>query len=292
MKKILITGSSGMLGANAVKILQKKYNIYSTSSSDFNNNPAKKFKKFNLKEHNYSELKKWVKNPDIIIHTAAITNIESCEINKKKAMLINGESVKKLITTFSKSKILFISTDAVFGPNTHFANEKTKTKPLTVYGKSKKLGEDYLLDLNTNGSIIRTTIVGKNINQKKTSFTEWIINQIKHNKKIDLYTDRFFTPITIWDLIKELEWVMQNTTPKIMHISGDDIINKYNFGYRLISKLKLNTKMIIKKEYRNTKINIRKNLDQTLDSTLYQKLSNHKLPKINNTIDKLAKYFT
>lgn len=288
MKKILITGTSGMLGATLVDLWNKKYHVYATAGSNFSHNPAFFFKKFDLKTRDYQSLFRWVK-PDAIIHCAAITSHEYCQTNPEEAMLVNGESVKKLIEAFPKSKLIFISTDAVFSINTHLASEKTKTVPTTIYGKSKELGEKYILNASENNCIVRTTIVGKNINLKRQSFVEWIVNSLKNNIKINLFEDVLFTPISIWNFAKELEWIFNNQTPKILHVAGSEITNKYTFGSELCKKMKLNTKLISSSKLNSSKI--MRSHDQTLDCRLYQKISGHNLPNLKDTIRSLYGHF-
>ena len=290
MKKILITGASGMLGTTLVKLLSKKYLVYATAGNDFLQNPAKNFKKFDLKTKNYKSLYNWVK-PNVIVHCAALTSHEYCQSNPKEAMLVNGDSVKKLIKVFPEIKLIFISTDAVFPLKTHLANEKTKTSPVTTYGKSKELGERYLLSLAKNSCIVRTTIVGKNINSGKQSFAEWIVNSIKKGNKITLYGNTMFTPISIWNLAKELEWIIKNKVPTILHIAGREIVSKYDFGYNLCKELNLDLNLITKGKLNQKKEKIKRSEDQTLDCSLYQKLSGHKLPNLEKTLKNLYKYF-
>lgn len=289
MKTILITGASGMLGATLVDLWNKKYLVYATAGNDFPDNLAKNFKKFNLKTKDYKSLRNWVK-PDVIVHCAALTSHEYCQSNPKEAMLVNGDSVKKLIEVFSKVKLIFISTDAVFPLKTHLANEKTKTSPVTVYGESKELGEKHLLNLAKNGCIVRTTIVGKNINPGKQSFAEWIVNSIKKGNKITLYGDTLFTPISIWHLAKELEWIINNKAPTILHIAGREITSKYDFGYNLCKELNLDQSLIIKGKL-NQKGKIKRSEDQTLDSSFYRSISKHRLPGLKDTVKILTEHF-
>lgn len=290
MKKILITGASGMLGATLVKLWKKKYQIFATAGRNFSHNQAKNFKQFDLKAKNYQVLANFVK-PDAIIHCAALTSHEYCQSNPKEAMLVNGDSVKKLIKVFPKVKLLFISTDAVFPLKTHLANEKTKTSPVTVYGKSKELGERYILSYAKNACIVRTTIIGRNINSDKQSFAEWIVNSIKSGKKITLYDDTIFTPISIWHLAKELEWVIRNKVPTILHVAGREIVSKYDFGYNLCKELNLDLSLITKGKLNKKSQVIKRSYDQTLDCSLYQKLSDHKLPNREKTIKSLYQHF-
>ncbi|EKE14771.1 MAG: hypothetical protein ACD_12C00310G0004 [uncultured bacterium] len=289
MKKILITGTSGMLGATLVNLWNKKYHVYATSGSNFSNNPAVFFKEFDLKTRNYQSLLQWVK-PDVILHCAAITSHEYCQNNPKEAMLVNGESVKKLIEVFPESKLIFISTDAVFPLNTHLAGEKTKTIPSTIYGKSKELGEKNILNLARNGYVIRTTIIGKNINTRKQSFVEWIINSLRGGKMINLYDNTLFTPISIWHFAQELEWIINNKVPKILHVAGDEIISKYTLGYNLAKKLNLDLNLI-KKGKLIQKDKIKRSKDQTLDCSYYQSISKRNLPNIKDTLEILVKNY-
>ena len=289
MKTILITGASGMLGATLVNLWNEKYLVYATAGNDFLHNSAKIFKKFNLKTKDYKSLYNWIK-PDVIVHCAALTSHEYCQSNPKEAKLVNGDSVKKLTEVFPEAKLIFISTDAVFPLKTHLANEKIKTAPVTVYGKSKELGEKYVLNLAKNGCIVRTTIVGNNINPGKQSFAEWIINSVKSGKNITLYADTIFTPISIWHLAKELEWVIENKVPKILHIAGREIVSKYDFGYNLCKELNLNLSLIVRGKL-NQKGKIKRSRDQTLDSFFYRSISKHRLPDLEDTIKILVKNF-
>ncbi|GAH52935.1 unnamed protein product, partial [marine sediment metagenome] len=240
MKRMLITGASGMLGACLVKLWSNKYNIFATSRSSFSGNTAKNYKIFDLKSENYGKLIEWA-HPEIIIHCAAITNVDYCEENPKKAMIINGESVRKLIDSAPNAKLIFISTDAVFPCQTHLTNENFPTGPENNYGRSKEYGESFIKNSLKNSCIVRTTIVGKNINTYKQGFVEWIINSIKRGNHITLFNDVFFTPISIWHLADELEWIINNDVPKILHVSGSEITTKYEFAYRLCKKMGLDT---------------------------------------------------
>lgn len=290
MKRVLITGASGMLGATLVKLWSNKYNIFATSRSNFSDNTAKKYKIFDLKSKNYEDLVEWAK-PDIIVHCAAITNVDYCENNPEEAMIINGESVKKLLEFAPNSKLIFISTDAVFPCQTHLANENSTTGPENNYGKSKEYGENFIKKSLKNNCIVRTTIVGKNINIYKQGFVEWIINSIRRGDLITLFNDVFFTPISIWHLVDELEWVMNNAVPMILHVSGSESTTKYEFGYRLCKKMGLNTSLIKIGSINDIKFKAKRAKDQTLDSSLYISLSKRKLPNFENNIKILIKYF-
>jgi len=290
MKRILITGASGMLGACLVKLWSKKYDIFSTGNSDFPGNLAKAYKIFDFKSRNYNKLIEWA-HPEITVHCAAITNVDYCEENPEEAMIINGESVRKLIDSTPNTKLIFISTDAVFPCQTHLANENSAIEPENVYGRSKEYGESFIKNSLKNNCVVRTTIIGKNINTYKKGFVEWIINTIKRGNQITLFNDVFFTPISIWHLANELEWIINNDVPKILHVSGAEITTKYEFGYRLCKEMGLDNSLIKIGSINNAKFKAKRAKDQTLDSSLYISLSKHKLPNFEDNIKILIKYF-
>ena len=105
MKKILITGASGMLGATLVEELKNDFDVFASGSSYFKDQYIK-YMKFDLKSDSFNNLINW-SNPDIIIHCAAITNGNYCKEKPKEAFDVNGLSIYKFLES-SKSSVKFI----------------------------------------------------------------------------------------------------------------------------------------------------------------------------------------
>jgi dTDP-4-dehydrorhamnose reductase len=286
-KRLLITGATGMLGMSLVKHFQKQYNVYSTSSCNKYFIP-KNFKQFDLKSDDYNELIMWAK-PDLIIHSGAITNGNYCEKQPDEAFLINGISLKKICESMlPNTRVIYISTDAVFPSSLHLAKEINCTFPQSVYGKSKELGEFFLINSKINYTIIRTTIVGTNLNPSKQGFAEWILNSVKSQEEIVLFDDVLFNPISIWDLNKELEYILKdniNYNRKVFHIAGSEICTKYEFGVKLIKAFKLPVEYIKRGKILEFADRAKRSTDQTLDCGLYETISNRKMPTLKETIE-------
>ena len=272
MLNVLITGASGMFGATLVKEYKNYFNVYATGNSNFREQYCN-YKTFDLKSESYSELIEW-SDPDIIIHCGALTNANYCEENPDEAFNINGMSVQKLLkATNNKVKIIYISTDAVFPSAIHMANEKHCVSPENVYGKSKELGEFFLkTSINRSYTIIRTTIVGLNINKERKGFVEWIIESAKNDKKFGLFTDVSFNPISIWDLATEIKFLISNNNIKseTLHIAGE-LCSKYEFGHKLLQTFNIQPKWSYKSLISSFEDRAKRSSDQSLDSTLYQK---------------------
>jgi len=288
--RILVTGGSGMLGATLVKKWCGRFEVFATDKRSFVNSPAKNFTSFDLLSESYDALMSWAK-PNVIIHCAAITNVDCCEENFEQAMAVNAESVNKFLKYGFDTKLIFISTDAVFPDGIHLASEKEHTSPKNVYGESKEAGEKYIKDSSGDHIAIRTTIVGKNINPSYQGFVEWIVNSIKDGKEITLFDDALFTPITTWHLANELEWIMENNISGIIHVVGKEPISKYDFGRKICEGLGLDTTMIKKGRIDDVNFLAKRSKDQTMDSGYYQSISNRPLPSVDETVDIIVKHF-
>ena len=290
MLRVLITGSSGMLGTTLVDKWQDKFHVYTTDKESFKNNPANKFLAFDLLNSSYGELLKWAR-PDVIVHCAAITNVDYCEEHPEQAMAVNSESVNTFLQSNALARLIFISSDAVFPDGRYLALEKNKTGPENVYGMSKELGERYIQNAGDPHAAIRTTIVGKNINPSYQGFVEWIVQSVSSGREITLFDDVLFTPITTWHLGEELEWIVENDAAGIIHIAGKDIVSKYDFGRKICKGLGLDTSLIHKGSIDNVTFRAKRSKNQTMNSSHYQRLSGRTLPTMDDTVGLIVLHF-
>lgn len=292
MLNVLITGASGMLGATLVNEFKNNFNVFATGNSNFTEQYIN-YKKFDLRSKSYKELIEW-SDPDIIIHGGALTNGNYCEENPDDAFNINGISVQKFLkATNNDVKIIYISTDAVFPSSIHLANEEHCVSPENVYGKSKELGEFFLdTSVHRDYTIIRTTIVGLNINKERKGFVEWIINSAKNDKQFGLFTDVLFNPISIWDLATEIKFLINtnNINSETLHIAGE-ICSKYEFGYKLLKTLNIHSKKLSKSLISSFEDRAKRSNDQSLDSAFYKKKYNRRLPTLDEIILNIKKNY-
>ncbi|MDE5417229.1 SDR family oxidoreductase [Labilibaculum sp. DW002] len=288
MKRILITGASGMLGSTLVEIFSGcGFTVYATGADKEVDIPNYKF--YNLACEDYSELINW-SNPEVIIHCAAIINGNYCSEHPKEAFDINGISLKKIVEATDNSvKIIYISTDAVFPSDTHLATEEDSILPESIYGKSKEIGEFFLRNTDRDYTIVRTTIVGLNKDSAKIGFVEWILQSAIQKEEVGLFDDVLFTPITIWNLAEELMFLATNSLPsKIYHITGSEILSKYEFGKSLLDALGIPMENIAKDSILRFDDRAKRSTDQTLSVNLYQEHSKRVLPNNEKTIQTLV----
>jgi dTDP-4-dehydrorhamnose reductase len=287
-KRLLITGANGMLGSTLVGIFQDDYDVFSTGSAKEGLLFFENYLSFNLDEDEFSVLIDWAK-PDIIIHCAALTNGNYCEQNVMEAFCINGNAINKFIKSISgETKFLYVSSDAVFPGSISMAKESDTTNAESIYGKSKELGEYFLLNSNINYAILRTTIVGYNLNPNKQGFCEWIINSVRNEIEISLFDDVLFSPITIWDFAKQTKKLFEIHEQEIYHIAGSQPCTKFDFGRELVKSLGLNDKYIKRGKITTFSGRAKRSTDQTFNVTKFEDKFDCELPNLNYTIKTLT----
>ena len=289
--RILVTGASGMLGSTLAIELSKNHKVFGTGNSDIS--IPIDYRVFDLSNESYKELIDW-SQPELIIHCAAITNGNYCQENCLKAIDVNGVSVHKILkATNNTTKIIYISTDAVFPSSLHMAKEVDSVFPENMYGKSKELGEFFLnSSQDRQYTIIRTTIVGLNINKNRIGFVEWIINTAKEGKELGMFTDVLFSPISIWDLVSEIVFLVNtnNINSETLHIAGE-LCTKYKFGRKLLETLCLPTNKLYENLISFYEDRAKRSNDQSLDSSFYQKKYNRNSVSLDQTINKIKEYY-
>ena len=284
-KNVLLTGANGMVGSFLSSKLKNQFNLYKISKKkNVNNNVLSiNFLNKNIKK-NFKKINNFF-TPEVIIHCAAITNIDYCEKNKNECNKVNYIILKKMVKFFPKAKIVFISSDAVFSKKTRI--ESSKTSPLNYYGKVKVKAEKFLIRNKINNCIIRCTPVGFEGSNKKKTLVSWIYNSLKKNFFIKLFDDNFFTPISLNFLSKVIIKVIKKDIQGIIHVGSKNVVSKYNFGLLICKKFKFCKNHILKSSLLDYKFLSKRSLNQSLVSTNLERILKLKLPTIKKIIDDL-----
>jgi len=222
MKKILITGGCGLVGKYLNLLLEKeKYNFFSFSKEEMD---------ITCKERVY-EVFKEIK-PDIVIHLAALTDVDFCEMNPEKAFKINTEGTKNIaeISDNFKSFIIYLSTDFVFdGKKNSPYDENDIPNPVNVYGKSKLKGEEYVKNCKKSLIIRTSRIFGKN----GKSFGCKLPYIMKEKKEIFLTNDIINSPTYAFDLSECIIKLIEKNIYGIINVCNDGWCSWFEFGLKM-----------------------------------------------------------
>lgn len=284
---ILVFGSSGMLGSIIVeKLIQTNYVVYTSSSKSIDYDKHFVLDLYNVTEGSLKILLNST-NPDIIINCAAIIDVNYCDLNPLHAFEINSNFIFKLTKVVEKkTKIIHISSDAVFSDFDILREIDSNKSPSSIYGLSKHMAEIYLQKFSNNFQIIRTTLIGSNPKKNVLSFTDWIIDNLDKGNAINMYNNVIFSPIDVFTFSSILiDNVMLSNFVGVLHIVSDTQISRYDFGIQYSRKMRLNSDLIIKVDRKND-ISGRA-FNQYLNSKKSQEILNFHSPSLEEILAKL-----
>jgi len=249
LKKILITGSNGLLG-------QAVYTVFSRET-DFNLILTSVEQESFLKYDCYYEQlditnKESVKNivrrhqPDFIINCAAFTDVDMCETERELCWKLNVDAVKNLIiaSRISDAKVVHISTDYIFdGKNGPYMEDSTPN-PLSFYGRSKLASENAITTSGIDYIIIRTIVLyGVGI-KVKNNFALWLINKLSNNQSVNIVSDQIGNATIADDLAYGILKAVEKNSSGIYNIAGKDIISRLDFTYILCDIFGFDKKLV------------------------------------------------
>jgi len=183
--------------------------------------------------------------PDIIIHSAALTDVEKCEVETKLANSLNvkaTEVIAKEVENIS-SYLMYISTDYVFDGKQGLYKEIDLPNPLSNYGLTKLSGEKIIQEKTSRWSIIRTsTPFGKH--PLKKTFPSWVYENLKINKKINILENQLTSPTYVPNLSKMILEIISRHLEGFFHLAGSTKISRFEFAKMIATKFDLNLSLL------------------------------------------------
>ena len=251
MIKVIITGSNGLLGQSLLNLLLKdtqKYQVFGFSRGG-NRSGREDFSYTSVDITDEIILKKNIKQiqPDFIINTAAMTQVDDCE-NKKEACDLLNVTVVKWLSEVSKeinAHIIHISTDFIFDGIKGFYKETDKPNPLSYYGVSKLKSEEVLIQSRINFTILRTILVyGKVFDMSRSNIVLWVKEMLSKGKEITIVDDQFRTPTYVEDLALACKISMDKRAKGIYHISSNELLSVFEIAQQIATVFHLDKSLI------------------------------------------------
>jgi dTDP-4-dehydrorhamnose reductase len=231
--KVIVTGAKGQLGTDLVHLLaDKRYEVYGYGREE-------------LDITNYDQVKRVISevSPDVVIHVAAYTKVDLAESEPDQAFLINAYGTRNVAVESEAvgAKLVYISTDYVFDgtANTPY-NEFAPTNPLSVYGKSKLAGEQYVRDLHSKFFIVRTSwVFGKHGN----NFVKTMLKLAQERDELMVVHDQVGCPTYTVDLANCILELIQTEKYGIYHVSNSEHCSWYEFAKAIIKEAGIEIKV-------------------------------------------------
>ncbi len=229
IKEVFITGADGMLGTELVKHVRRTegYKVIPSTIKDLDITDLTAVRDALFKQR-----------PDIVIHTAAYTQVDSAEKDPLSAMLVNAEGTKNLAFFCRELDIemIYISSDYVFdGKKGEPYTESDTPCPINTYGRSKWLGEVYIQTLLDHYKIVRTSWLNGLGGSFTRNFIETILRIAQRKNRLSVVEDQIGRPTFTFDVARRLVLMLEVRENGIFHITNSGECSWYELAEEILT---------------------------------------------------------
>ena len=238
--KILITGSNGLLGQKLLHKLKQDFSVELIATSKGENRVSEKegYTYFDLDVTNNDAVAQLVasEKPQVVINTAAMTNVDLCEDEQQACDSLNVDAVRYLAVACEKidAHLIQISTDFIFDGEDGPYAEEDEPNPLSYYGLSKLKSEQLLQAHSVKWTVLRTIIVfGVGEKLSKGNIVLWAKGALEKGDPLNIIDDQFRAPTLAEDLADICILAAKKKAFGIFNASGKDIMSIYEIVERI-----------------------------------------------------------
>jgi dTDP-4-dehydrorhamnose reductase len=288
--KILVTGASGLLGTKLCQIaLRKNHSVhaaYSQHKPSFGT-------PFELNILDQTALQQSFKRiqPEAVVHSAALTDVDKCEIDKELASKTNFEATANLANLCNKfgAFLVYVSTDYVFNGEKGMYSEKDPTDPINHYGITKLKGEEAVQTLD-NYCIARGSIIyGSTSATGKTNFALWLLEKLRKKEEAKTVTDQWNSPTLNVNMAEMIVEAVEKRKTGIFHMSGASRLSRIEFAQNLAETFNLDTKYIIPVQSNQMKWVAKRPRDSSLNVEKAEQILTYKPRRIREALEEMKK---
>lgn len=248
--KILVTGANGLLGQKLVAILdaEKNNNLIATGRG-VNKNPAGGYTYLSANLNNPEGIESFLQFccPEVIIHCAAMTQVDECEKHKDVCWQTNVDGTESIIKIARSigAFLIFVSTDFVFDGESGPYSEQDTPNPISQYGKSKLAAEDLIQNSGIKHAIVRTVLVyGTSNSPSRSNLVLWVKESLEEGKSINVVNDQWRTPTLAEDLANACILIAKGRHEGVFHISGEGMMTPYEIAIKVADAYGLDASLI------------------------------------------------
>src|SRR5712692_4782662 len=273
--RILVTGASGLLGNRVAELaLLKGHEVISGHKDHaplFGRPLALDLTHDTSVKNAVSEV-----HPDVIVNTAAMTDVDKCELDFEAAFAANARSVSNLAKAAKEtdSFLVQVSTDYVFDGEKGSYSELDEPRPVNVYGESKLQGENSVRsELDEEAwSIARLSVIYGWGRASRPNAATFVYEKLSSGESIRMVRDQFSSPTLNTSLSAMLIEIAERRIPGIIHTAGASRLNRFDFALGLAKTFQLDATLIQAVQARELQWKARRPTDSSLNVGRAQKL--------------------
>ncbi len=268
MKKLLVTGASGFLGHHILRLFPGKYEVYGLyHKSSFALNGITSLQ---CDITNYIEIGNAIEDiePEVVIHTAAISDANYCQQDQELSYTVNVESTKNLAGLCCDLQVpfLFTSTDLVFDGTKGMYTEEEARNPLSIYGEQKCLAEDAVLSIYPSAKIARLPLMFGSPKASAGNYIQKFIKSLGEGHTAKLFYDEYRSVCGAKSVAEGLLFYLNSpVAPSVLHIAGKEKLSRYDFGLLVAEAFSLDTSFIERCSQKEVNMSAPRPADVSLD---------------------------
>ena len=250
LRRVLITGSNGLLGQKLAELFSRcgNFNLLLTSKAGHSVVQNDSIPYIQLDITRRQEVRKVIDEvePEVIINTAAVTDVDLCETERELAWRANVNAVENLVyaAKLVGATVIQLSTDYVFDGKHGPYDELARPSPLGYYGKTKLASENILKLSEIPYAIVRTMVlygIGAGV---KSNFALWLVNNLKEDKPVRVVDDQFGNPTLVDDLAYAILKAVELQRTGLYHVAGRDLVSRYEFTLALCREFGFDKRLV------------------------------------------------
>lgn len=251
MKKVAITGLTGVLGTYLVEPISQKSQVIELFHTQPTNNPLVSNQHiYNLLDSESVTRALDATKPDCVVHLAAMTHIDSCQLDARHGKdgvvwKTNVGGTKSIVDWVAKNDayLILASTEAIFDGTLQNYDESAAPNPISWYGETKAAAEKVVLDSHCRASIIRA-VIAYAVDDNPNTFFGALKQPLQQNKKLTVVSDHFITPTYIPDITRVVNSLIDQELTGIFHLTPQKILTPLRFAEMIAAKYRYDSKLI------------------------------------------------
>lgn len=253
MNRVLIVGASGFIGQHLVRRLtvSSGYQISGTCNSIVPEIENCRWIQADLTDRRQMEETFHLARPDLVVHLAAMADVNQCESEPGRATQMNVGGTENVVSISAeyRARLVYLSTEYVFGGDQGHYSESDSPKPTTHYGQTKWEAEQAVARYSYPWSIVRTSLVyGWHPRADRANLVSRVIDSLSHGRPAYGYTDMYRSPVYVEDLVEGTMKVMGEDYTGISHIAGPEWVHMGEFVHAVAQVFNLDNSLVVETE--------------------------------------------
>jgi dTDP-4-dehydrorhamnose reductase len=285
--RVVVTGSSGLLGRRLMSALSDDYEVLGIDRY-MTEGQSGLAVDITHKERTLESIVSVA--PDVVVHTAAETNVDRCETERDLARRINVEGTANIADACVRvgAKLILVSTDYVFDGNKGNYAETDEPSPISFYGLTKLEAERIATSSSPNSLIVRTSVL-YGWHPTKLNFATWVLKGLREGQILRVVNDHINSPTLADNLAVAIRKVIKNDSQGILHIAGSERISRFDFARRIARRFGLDESLLVPVEMKDLNWIARRPRDSSLNVGKAEKELRIELFGVDRGLEEMAR---